>query len=308
MSNPVHITCNIDAAYIQHTVVMFTSLCENNTESEFVFHIISDTLPPSAENELKKLTEKYTVSIKFYYPEKEILKNCPPPGSAHISYASYYRCFLSIILPENIHKTLYLDCDMIIRGEIKELWETDISGYAIGCVEDMWSINEDNYTRLNYPATYSYFNSGMLLINLDYWRQNKIHLKVNQYLNLNYKNLRFNDQDVLNALFYDKKLFLPFKWNMQDGFFRRKRKIARTAWPELDEAMKNPIVLHYTGGKKPWHYKSIHPYKAEYFKYLDLTSWAYWRPQTDYKFLIINTLNKLLYYTGIVKRKYRKIC
>lgn len=307
MKDSIHICCNIDINYIQYCIVMLTSLCENNKNNHFIVHIISAPLSPKAENELKQIEQKYSINLKIYYPQGEILKYCPIPIDKHISYASYYRCFLSVILPEEVHKLLYLDCDMIINGNIEELWDTDITKYAIGCVEDMWSEKADNYTRLNYPAEYSYFNAGVLLINLDYWRKHNVHLQVNEYLHHHANILRFQDQDVLNALFYDKKLFLPFRWNMQDGFFRRKRKIRKSAWTELDTAIKHPTVLHYTGGKKPWHYKSQHPYKSEYFKYLDMTPWGGWRPNIDYKFLFVNTLTKALQYTGIIKRKYQKI-
>lgn len=303
----IHIACNIDASYIQHCSVMLTSLLENNKTHRFTIHIISAPLAPEPENELKKITEKYPAHLEFYYPKQKILKECPPFVDSYISYAAYYRCFLSLILPPDISKILYLDCDLIVRKDVGALWDTDISAHALGCVEDMLSVLEDHYTRLNYPKDYSYFNSGVLLINLDYWRQNDIHLQVNRYVAEHHGQLRYNDQDVLNALFYDKKVFLPFRWNMQDGFFRRRRRIRRSCWEELDETMKDPDILHYTGSKKPWHDKSVHPYKSEYFKYLDLTSRQGWRPAADRKSRFVNNINKLLVALRLKKRKYRKI-
>ena len=306
MQQPIHIACNIDSSYIQCSSVMLVSLCENNKNSLFIIHIISDTLNAEDKATLQKILAKYSLTLKFYSPDESILKACPPSNS-HIPNIAYYRCFLSIILPQDIQKVLYLDGDMIIRGEINELWNTDISSYAIACVEDMWSLDEDNYKRLDYPSSYSYFNAGVLLINLDNWRKNNTNQTINQYLIQNGHKLIFNDQDVLNALFYDKKLFLPLRFNMQDGFFRRRRKIAERTWKELDEAILDPTILHYTGGKKPWHYKSLHPYKWEYFKYLDLTPWAGWRPKIDYKFLAIKQINLVLSFLKLLKSKYRKI-
>lgn len=74
----------------------------------------------------------------------------------------------------------------------------------------MWSGKEDNYKRLHYPSSDSYFNSGVLLINLDYWREKKLMYKALDYIAKNGNNLVFYDQDVLNALLHNSRVFLPF--------------------------------------------------------------------------------------------------
>ena len=81
----------------------------------------------------------------------------------------------------------------------------------------MWSGREEIYTRLHYPSSDSYFNSGVLLVNLDYWREEGLMSKALDYISKNGSKLVFYDQDVLNALLHDCKLFLPFRYNVQDG-------------------------------------------------------------------------------------------
>ena len=70
-----------------------------------------------------------------------------------------------------MHKIIYLDCDLIVEQQLSKLFNYDIGRYPIAAVEDMWSGKDDNYERLGYDRKYGYFNSGVLLINLDMWRE-----------------------------------------------------------------------------------------------------------------------------------------
>lgn len=302
----IHIACNINSDYIQHCTVMLVSLFTNNPNANFHIHIITSEISQSDINILQQTTDKFNARLTFYVQHEDFLAQCPIDTQGHISRETYYRCFLTSILPSQVHKVLYLDCDLIVRGKIEKLWNTNIDQYAVACVEDMWSALPENYSRLKYSPEYSYFNAGVLLINLDYWREHDIVNQSIHYITTYPENLLFNDQDVLNALLYDKKIFIDFQWNMQDGFFRRKRKISPDTWSEIDKAMTNPIILHYTGSKKPWHYKSEHPYKSEYFKYLDMTPWQGKRPPVELKTWWIKQINGILRTLKILPQKYRK--
>lgn len=287
---------------------MLTSLFENNREESFRIHIIAGKLARESREKLRRWVEvRYKQELCIYEAGEKILKGCAIYGESHISMATYYRIFLESILPEDISKVLYLDCDLIVNGPVSPCWNTDISRYAIGCVEDMWSGKAENYARLNYDASYSYFNAGVLLVNLSRWREIKLQEKAMQYIPEHIDKLVFNDQDVLNVLLYDKKLFLPFRYNVQDGFLRRKRRIRPASIPLLDKELEHPVIIHYTGGKKPWQYKSQHPYKNLYFRYLDMTEWKGERPHTPLGYRIKQITDKILYTLRLAKPKYRNI-
>ena len=95
--------------------------------------------------------------------------------------ATYYRCMFSAILPEEVDKVLYLDCDIVILGDISEYWNTDMSNYSVACVEDIGSNEDERYDILKYDKSFSYFDAGVLLINLRYWREHKIDEQCEQY-------------------------------------------------------------------------------------------------------------------------------
>lgn len=304
----MNIVCNIDDKYVQHCVVMLTSLFENNQWEKHSVYIISGQLSTISQKKISDwVVGKYKHDIYFYVVGEEILDGCKIYGESHISMATYYRIFLESILPSNLAKVLYLDCDLVVVGSLEEMWNTDISNYAVACVEDMWSGKLDNYTRLHYDSSYSYFNAGVLLINLDYWRKIGFEKKASLYIKEHIRELVFNDQDVLNALLHSHKLFLPFRYNLQDGFYRVKRKIRKEASDHLDLELQTPVIIHYTGSKKPWDFDSLHPYKVAYFKYLDMTEWQGERPKIPCSYLVHKVIMQVFYFLHLAPRKYNAI-
>lgn len=303
----IHIACNIDTSYVKYCMVMLTSLFENNRNVSFHIHVIAGELSVEARSLLCDWVEKhYSQTLTIYETGEDLLKGCVIYGDSHISLATYYRIFLETILPQNLQKVIYLDCDLVVNGSILDFWNTDIKEVAVGCIEDMWSGKPDNYTRLHYDASFSYFNAGVLLVNLDYWRKIGFQQKAVKYISQHVNELIFNDQDVLNALLYDCKSFLPFRYNVQDGFLRRKRRIRPESIAALDQELLHPVIIHYTGGKKPWQYKSQHPYKGLYFHYLDLTPWKGERPVVPFSYKLKRAFDRLLYFMRLAKPKYRK--
>lgn len=166
----IHIACNIDTSYVKYCIVMLTSLFENNQNVSFHIHVITEDLSNECRSQMVEFVEnKYHQRVEFYYVDMDLVKDCPRYAEgSHISLAAYYRIFLGNLLPLKIHKVLYLDCDLVVVGSIEKLWNTDLKTFAVACVEDMWSGREEIYTRLHYPSSDSYFNSGVLLVNLDY--------------------------------------------------------------------------------------------------------------------------------------------
>ncbi|NMA74619.1 MAG: glycosyltransferase family 8 protein [Bacteroidales bacterium] len=275
-----HIVCTIDDGYVKYCIVALTSLLENNLTEEFDIHIVGSIHLEETRRLLKEVVEnKYNQTLHIYpINEQELLKDFKHLDFRHFSITACVRLFLTEILPQSISKILYLDSDLIVRKNIRSLWNTDITDYAIGCVEDMFSSKQSYYERLQYDPKYSYFNSGVLLINLDYWRNNEVLQELMTYFHQQKDKLIFIDQDLLNGVFYSRKKNLSLMWNVQDGFLRVKRHVRSATSRELDEIISDPAIIHYTGEKKPWHYKCENPYKVEYFYYLDKTQWKGERP------------------------------
>ena len=302
----MNIVCNIDNNYVRHCAVMLTSLLENNKTEDIHIFIIADDLTEGSQEALADIVEgTYRQQLSFINADHTILDNCPIKQDSYISLSTYYRCFIASLLPQKVEKVIYLDCDLIVIGCLKELWNTPINEYALGAVEDMWS-TRGHCHRLAYPEEDSYFNAGVLLVNLKYWRKHHIEEEISQYISEHASILKYNDQDALNGVLHHRKQFINFRWNMQNGFYKKKRSLRPSSEPALDKEMPHAVIIHFTSSRKPWHDACVHPYKKLYLKYLDMTIWKGERPPIDWRSRISRLFYPISGWMGW-KNNYRKV-
>lgn len=275
----IQIVLASDENYVQHAGVTMTSLLANRTSFyPLTINFIDGGVSPKNLASLEEIATKYEANFVIHNVNVQEYENFYV--SRHISKAAYYRLAISDILPNGVEKAIYLDTDVIVRRDIKELWEIDLSNFAIGAVIDIWL--KDNYDlleRLKIPVTEAYFNSGVLLINTVKWREEQIGEKVMRFLNTNDK-LPFHDQDALNAILWGRWLGLNPQWNVYKTIFHQyyKLNMKKALGSELLNAARDPYIVHFTGPVKPWHYACATPYTQEYYKYLAMTPWKNYRP------------------------------
>lgn len=268
----IEIACNIDKNFIEHCAVTLVSIYENNKRGDIRVHIVSPGDLGKGRAMLERLTADYGNKICFYEPRAEMLEGFTiKKFGKRITLATYYRLMLAELLPASIDRVLYLDCDIVVRGSLEEFWNTTLEGRSAACIKDIGSDELSRYDILKYPAEDGYFNAGVMLVNLDYWRTHGIWDKCLDYYRKYPERIRFNDQDLLNCVLHDTKVFVPLKWNMQDGFYRYGMDKKAASPAEYLEKLRNPVILHYTN-RKPWDYDAQHPLRHEYFRYLALVS------------------------------------
>lgn len=268
----IHIACCTDDTYAEHCGILMISICENKGESPIHFHILTNTIQESNEQALRGIVERYGQTISVYKVDENDLKDCPIRKNDHVSIVAYFRILLSVILPELVRKVLYLDCDILVLQALENLWAIDIEGYSAGVVMDQRGGDIRFCNNLDYEMSLGYFNSGVMLFNLDYWRENNVTSKVLEYISDNPEKLKLWDQDALNYVLRETKLALPFQYNVQEGFYWDELWIAKKYWAEIYEAAENPVILHYTLCK-PWFKECTHPKKELYQKYKSLSPW-----------------------------------
>lgn len=304
----IHIACNIDSNYVRHCAVTLVSLFENNKEESFKIHIIARKLSETDCKTLVNLGAGYGNEVLFYEPDTKLLEGFTiRKFSKRISMATYYRCILSELLPQDINRVLYLDCDIIILGKIRPFWETPLEDIGVAAVEDMGCDEPQRYEILKYPMKYSYFNAGVLLINLDYWRKHNIAHACIDYFHHYPERILFNDQDLLNSVLYKNKKLVDLKWNVQDAFYRTPAQMDKTWEDKFLKVLQHPVILHYTN-RKPWDYDSQHPLRNEYFHYQDLTPWKGERILHNPVYRIKRFIRLFPFYIHLRKPKYISIC
>ncbi|MBK6274553.1 MAG: glycosyltransferase family 8 protein [Chitinophagales bacterium] len=249
----IHIAITINKDFILPASVMLTSLLENNNKNKIHVHILTDTKSFHL-NLLKRTISKYNNSYSFYYLDNEFIQKMEDfTLSAHADYANYFRIFISDIIDPSIKKILYLDVDIIVCADLLELYNTDLSDNAIAAVYDD---NAEYKIKLGIPSNYGYFNSGVLLMNLNYFRKYQLVKTLTHYIKNNQEKLNCWDQDALNAVLYDKCIQLSPIWNVTYFIVSQH--------PDI-----KPNIAHFTGMHKAWHkHYCQHPYKQLYFDYL----------------------------------------
>jgi len=273
----LNICCCTDDNYAQHCGVMLCSLFENNKFNKFTIHVLINILSEENTARLKNISNKYNAEIRFHKVDSSILKGCQYRKKRPLTEAAYYRVLLSSILPEDIDVVLYLDCDIVVIGNIGELFELEIKNYPLAAVQEPVEITEEHRRQLSLPYGESYFNSGVLLINLKYWRGNKCESALLEFSKRK-RHVYCHDQDALNYVFKQKWYRLPPKWNKSN-----------TATLELIdfyhildkyEYIKDARIIHYIDEPKPWYKIYGTRYRRLYEKYLKISEWE---PRTTIK-------------------------
>lgn len=248
----MNVICSTDSNYVAYCGVMLTSLLKNNKDVD-IYVTIDTHFPDNKKQELLRLEQKYDCNIRFVMVDSVLLNSCRTDCNEYISKATYYKMFAAQLLPITENRVIYLDCDIIINGSLQELWNTDLSGYAMAGVPDIYNEADETYARLRYPKEKGYVNAGMLVINLEYWREHNVLQRCLDYIEQNKENILWCEQDVLNALLHEYTLHLPLKFNYQipilmkchyESFSHERQQCIL--------AERRPVVLHYVSGIKPW--------------------------------------------------------
>lgn len=277
----MHVLYITDLNYLAPTMVSMTSVCESNKEEALVFHVLYDAT--QSESELQKLvevSEKYGKQCVLHGFDFSSFESSLPFGKSdmpsHCSIATYYRLFISDILPSDIDRILYLDGDVIVRGSISDLFKSSTDYVAVEGVIDNWEGDISKFNRLRYNPSFRYINAGVLLIHLDYWRNEHILEHFLNYISSNPERILHHDQDVINACLYDKKKVLPFRYNVQDGFlFSSPNFLYYDCDLDFYNDIRKPVIIHYCSSSKPWQRGCKHPYTQEYLKFMKLCNLSY---------------------------------
>lgn len=166
---------------------------------------------------------------------------------------------------------LYLDGDIVVKGSINDLLNTDVKGYYLAASFEFWAyLNQIRYTlKRKYDF---YFNSGVMLLNFDEMRKNGVTSKLWEY-KLHESKTKLMDQESLNAVCKGRVKPLSIIWNFNPIFLQAEylgyiNKIYSTTFVNTDDLLKSLRIIHYVGKHdKPWVYE-----KALMRKYWDATN------------------------------------
>lgn len=304
-----------DDNYAQHTGVSIASLLDNNKHFDSIYiYIIDNEISKVNKDKLIEISNSYRREITFidFNAYKSIFQL---NMQWNISISAYARLFISSIIPININKVLYLDCDTIIVDKLDELWSTDINQYYVAGVED--TVNSYTKTAVGININDKYINSGMLLVNLKKWRQDNIEEKFSEFIKNANGSVTHHDQGVINGVLFKKMKILNPKFNIMTVYYTMKRQdiisyygIDYEFYSEITikQALKEPVCIHFTPGftTRPWIKGCKHPKKQIYLDYLEKTPWKNSKLQKDESKFRIKLVNWI--YSNLSFKNANCIC
>lgn len=271
MNEKVNIVFAIDNNYVQHLSVALVSLLDNNKDLLFRIYVISSGLSKKNIDKIHDISGRYDCEVKNITVSDDLFVAL---ATAHPFYpkGTYYRLLIPELIDEE--KVLYLDSDIVVNGSIKGLYYQNIGENYVCAIEDP---GFDRHQQLKMDPESVYFNSGMMLINLKKWKSDGIQKKVIDFIENNQDVIYFPDQCGLNAIINGRWKKVPLKYNQQSSIFSKdfEKKFNCFSPEELAEAKEKPIIIHYTSGSKPWHYKNSHPFKRRYWDYIKMTPYRH---------------------------------
>ena len=285
----MNIACATDNNFAPYCGIMLTSLFENNKNHSFTVFILTKGLSKENTDKLNKLASLYQQTITMIELDSNTFTACPIKEDDPVSIVAYYRLALPFVLPTDIHKVLYLDVDMIVNKQIDNLYSIDINGVALTACVDL-NIDEVTLTKVGVPKE-QYFNSGVLLINVDFWRRSHIAEGCFKFIIDNPDLITYWDQDALNATLHNAIPFMDITYNFLTTNLEKQfyNDYSDEIKQRVLQCAQQPTIIHFTAGEKPWKTICESPFKSVFKYYKKKSLWADIPQEKNY-----NTLRILL--------------
>lgn len=288
----LHVVYGADDKFAEILGVSLTSLYENNKVMEQInIYVLNNGITASNKEKLNSLSEKYGRAPIQWLQAKNISEELQMDVAIDRgSLSQYARLFVASVLPFDLKRVLYLDCDIIIVQSLEELWNLNMHGKTIAALKDAFS----KWYRMNIELKPNdiMFNSGVMLIDLEKWKAQKIEEKLMKFISNKNGKIQQGDQGALNAvLANDTYCFEPrfnsvtifYDFNYKEMMIYRKPPKGFYTETQVKEAIEHPVIIHFTTSflsRRPWIEGCNHRYLDQWKKYKALSPWknsAVWK-------------------------------
>lgn len=233
-----------DEGYAMPLATALRSIAESNSHNWPVsIYILSDGFREQTRHRIQRSLPEGAFSLHWLYLNLDQFANLPT--LAHISQMTFARFLLADVMPLEVKRILYLDSDLLVLADLSELWASSLEGHCVGAVLDFGLdplIKLQDPRCAGVPVVRRYFNAGVLLIDLDLWRQQQIGQRAGRYL-AEHPNSPYADQDALNFVLDESWKELAEHWNFQRHL---EISVARIM------PASRPAIIHFVTANKPW--------------------------------------------------------
>lgn len=270
-------------AYIAGTSIL--SLLENNKDvDEINFYIITDSVSTENRNKIREIIDSYG-RILIFIEKPNMIELL---GREVRLYGWIDNIFSKILLGEvfknysDIQRMIYIDSDTLILGSLKELWELKLGGHVGAAVcEAMGNLHKK---AIGLSKTDSYFNSGVLLVDIEKWRRENLDKAVKKFIEWKKGKLEYPEECVLNGILSEDLIKLSPKYNITSlsiyftsaELKRYRKSFINYSETERREALNDARIIHFTStyvDNRPWMEACQHPYANRWIAYKAGTPW-----------------------------------
>lgn len=257
----LHICFICDENYVIPTAIAIHSLKKSQSnQTHLHIYILADDISEKGNALLQSLSSE-NCQINVSSIDNSAVRDLTRGEDFYVSTAALIKFRLATIF-KNLEKLLYLDGDIIVQEDLSELWDYNLSDVYAGVVKNIKPYNNENYQKTILKTRHkAYFNSGVMLLNLNRIREHSLEDKLLDYRKHGINNNM--DQDALNVVFNEEVLYLPLKYNVQNG------SLCKSPIREVSEYYKLPInqtkediiktaaILHLAAPWKPWLFSNV---------------------------------------------------
>ena len=314
---PVVLVLVCDSTYVPYAGVTIASvLRQADPKQPYDIIVVGDGTTALDQEKLKSLVRlKENTSITLHSASHAQIDALKP--SRGWSRTVFYKLVISEIL-NDFDKVIYLDCDVLAYRDLGHLFATELRGYHIGACQDpsyrmyvthkrwRYGIKETDDMRRYFLSEVGIleqnlerqFNTGVLLLSLENFRQNAFTEKALSYLREKPRQPIFVDQDIFNYIYQGHYFELDRKWNVMDHLNQFSEVLSELEADNFSDAKNNPYIYHFTAPQsKPWKgSKSI--FSSDWWKSARLTPW--------YEDLLIDRMSRYSPFNRTVRQIARK--
>ena len=248
----------------QLTTTIYSAMKNASSDRHYDVVVLQRNIAWDKQERMRTFFQQFdNMTLRFINVDRLVSGVNLTTNNAHISVETYYRFLIQQVLPF-YDKVLYLDSDIIINGDIAELYDTELGDNLLAAVHDidfLGNLNVKHGLRMGYATDvlhmknpYDYFQAGVLVFNTRAMRE---HYTLQQWLEYaSNPEYIYNDQDVLNAHCEGKVVFLDWSWNVMHDCANRVANVFSLAPNDTYDAYmasrQHPRIIHYAGFVKPW--------------------------------------------------------
>ena len=264
----MHVSVGADRRYIPHAATALASVLEHGHDVHAHF-LHAGELRPDEADALHRMVEQRGGTLSVHDVDPARIEGLPVFGENPVTM--WLRTFLPELVPD-VSRMLYLDGDTLVVDDLAPLWQTDIEDHYVAAVTNVWEPWNEPYAteKLGIPR---YFNSGVLLMNLDLMRRDDSPRALLEVARS--QEMPWGDQDALNIVLGERRVELHPRWNAMNSVLTFPEAFEVFGREQVEEARARPGIRHFEGPSvnKPWHLLCAQPGRDEYLRHRAATPW-----------------------------------